>query len=197
MNSKDMSIEDLIPHRGRMKLIDDIIEMNENGAVTRSVVNETWPFFDDKSVNPIVLIELLLTNRLYRCQQFPALPRRGRTATCLRRWWERRRPAHRVGRAIDTLTSSGSPELLRATTRVSFQMVPRTVRYFVQNVQRRPDTLDPPTQSEGNSFGCTRRSMSDSHRINFPSCYRHMLLSASTSTGLLSGNGVACGRSGS
>lgn len=59
MNSNDMSIEDLIPHRGRMKLIDEIIEMDENRAVTRSVVKETWPFFDGESVNPIVLIELV------------------------------------------------------------------------------------------------------------------------------------------
>jgi len=59
MNQTDMGIEDLIPHRGGMKLIDEIIEVDENRAVTRAVVTEEWPLFDGKSVNPIVLVELV------------------------------------------------------------------------------------------------------------------------------------------
>ncbi len=59
MTRADIGIEDLIPHRGRMMLIDEIIEVDENRAVTRAVVTEEWPFFDGKSVNPIVLIELV------------------------------------------------------------------------------------------------------------------------------------------
>jgi predicted hotdog family 3-hydroxylacyl-ACP dehydratase len=59
MNPRDMQIEDLIPHRGRMKLIDEILEMDENRAVTRSVVRATWPLFDGESVSPLVLIELV------------------------------------------------------------------------------------------------------------------------------------------
>jgi predicted hotdog family 3-hydroxylacyl-ACP dehydratase len=55
----DISIEDLIPHRGGMKLIDEIIEVDENKAVTRAVVAEAWPLFDGKAVNPMVLIELV------------------------------------------------------------------------------------------------------------------------------------------
>ncbi len=59
MNPTDITIEDLIPHRGRMKLIDEIMDLDENRAVTRSVVNDTWPLFDGESVSPIVLIELV------------------------------------------------------------------------------------------------------------------------------------------
>ena len=59
MDRADISIEDLIPHRGRMRLIHEILEVDEHRAVTRAVVTEEWPFFDGKSVNPIVLVELV------------------------------------------------------------------------------------------------------------------------------------------
>ncbi len=59
MNPADINIEDLIPHRGRMMLIDEIIDVNEDMAVTRALVTEEWPLFDGKSVNPMVLIELV------------------------------------------------------------------------------------------------------------------------------------------
>jgi len=54
----DVRIEELIPHRGRMKLIDDIIRVDEKAAVTESIVKEDWPLFADGSVSPLVLIEL-------------------------------------------------------------------------------------------------------------------------------------------
>jgi predicted hotdog family 3-hydroxylacyl-ACP dehydratase len=59
MNLEDIGIEDLIPHRGRMLLIDEIIDVDVNRAVTSAVVSEEWPLFDGKSANPIVLIELV------------------------------------------------------------------------------------------------------------------------------------------
>ena len=57
-SATDMSIEDLIPHRGRMKLIDDIIRVDEEAAVTESIVKQDWPLFEGDSVSPLVLIEL-------------------------------------------------------------------------------------------------------------------------------------------
>jgi predicted hotdog family 3-hydroxylacyl-ACP dehydratase len=42
-----------------MLLVDEILELNETGAVTRSVVNGKWPFFSNGSVQAIVLIELV------------------------------------------------------------------------------------------------------------------------------------------
>jgi len=51
-------IEALIPHRGRMKLIGEIIEMNDSRCVTVSVASETWPLCSDGAVDPIILIEL-------------------------------------------------------------------------------------------------------------------------------------------
>ena len=59
MNSNDVRPENILPHRGRMLLIDEILEVDDDGAVTRSVVTERWPFFNGRDVNAIVLIELV------------------------------------------------------------------------------------------------------------------------------------------
>ena len=59
MSRAEMSVEELLPHRGRMKLVDEIIEVDEERALTRSTVTDLWPFFDGKTVNALVLIELV------------------------------------------------------------------------------------------------------------------------------------------
>ena len=51
-------IEQLIPHRGRMKLIGAIERISSDNAVTLALVSETWPLCSGTSVNPIVLIEV-------------------------------------------------------------------------------------------------------------------------------------------
>jgi predicted hotdog family 3-hydroxylacyl-ACP dehydratase len=58
MKTAGITVEDLLPHRGRMKLIDEIVEVNENKAVTRSKVTDQWPFFNGTAVGSLVLIEL-------------------------------------------------------------------------------------------------------------------------------------------
>ena len=58
MNPADIRIEDLLPHRDRMLLIDEIIEVDDEKAVTVATVTDQWPFFDADRVNPLVLIEL-------------------------------------------------------------------------------------------------------------------------------------------
>ncbi|MCD4715590.1 MAG: hypothetical protein K8R45_02465 [Desulfobacterales bacterium] len=55
----DINIDALLPHRDRMKLVDEVIEVNEQTAVTRSTVTESWPLFEENYVTPIVLIELV------------------------------------------------------------------------------------------------------------------------------------------
>ena len=59
MNLVDITIEDLLPHRDTMLLIDEIIEIDDKKAVTASTVTKQWPFFDGQAVNPLVLIELV------------------------------------------------------------------------------------------------------------------------------------------
>ncbi|MBN2403238.1 MAG: hypothetical protein JXN64_12670 [Spirochaetes bacterium] len=55
----DVDIEKILPHRDRMKLIDEILEVDDKKAVTSSTVAGTWPLFENNAVNPIILIELL------------------------------------------------------------------------------------------------------------------------------------------
>jgi len=51
-------IEDLIPHRERLKLIDTIISVDQEHAVTQATVKESWPLLSGEAVSSIVLIEL-------------------------------------------------------------------------------------------------------------------------------------------
>ena len=53
------SVERLIPHRNRMKLVDEIIDVDERKAVTASTVTENWPLFEAGMANCIVLVELV------------------------------------------------------------------------------------------------------------------------------------------
>jgi predicted hotdog family 3-hydroxylacyl-ACP dehydratase len=59
MNRLDINIEELLPHRDRMLLIDEIIELDNTSAVTRATVTDQWPFFDGKTVDSLILIELI------------------------------------------------------------------------------------------------------------------------------------------
>ncbi len=54
-----IDIETLIPHRDRMKLISDVLDVNADRAVTSSIVSDRWPLFKGAYVDPIVLIELV------------------------------------------------------------------------------------------------------------------------------------------
>jgi predicted hotdog family 3-hydroxylacyl-ACP dehydratase len=54
-----MEIEDYMPHRGRMKLIQDILESDENSCEAIAVPEETWPFQTRQGIAPMVIIELI------------------------------------------------------------------------------------------------------------------------------------------
>ncbi|MBA4369700.1 MAG: hypothetical protein C0403_18905 [Desulfobacterium sp.] len=55
----DLQIESLIPHRDRMKLIETIVSVDHEKAISIATVNELWPLYQDGAVSPIVLIELV------------------------------------------------------------------------------------------------------------------------------------------
>jgi len=57
--NQNLKVEDFILQRDRMKLIDEIIMVDESTAVSESVVSPTWPLFNDGYVHPIVIIELV------------------------------------------------------------------------------------------------------------------------------------------
>ena len=54
---KDITIEDLVPHRGRMRLVADILDVDGEMAVTGTTVTDRWPLLDGDGVNPLVVIE--------------------------------------------------------------------------------------------------------------------------------------------
>jgi len=54
-----MDIESLIPHRGRMRLIGEALSVDDDSAVTSSVVTEDWPLYRDGAVDALVTIELV------------------------------------------------------------------------------------------------------------------------------------------
>jgi predicted hotdog family 3-hydroxylacyl-ACP dehydratase len=58
MDQVDVTIADLLPHRERMLLIDEILAVDDNTAVTSAVVTDQWPFFNGEAVNALILIEL-------------------------------------------------------------------------------------------------------------------------------------------
>lgn len=55
----NLTIESLLPHRGRMLLVDEILGLDDQQATTLSVVREDWPLFEDGCCNPLILIELV------------------------------------------------------------------------------------------------------------------------------------------
>ena len=59
MKRTGIAPEDLLPHRDRMKLVEEIIEVNEKRAVTFATVTDQWPFLKDESVHSLVCIELV------------------------------------------------------------------------------------------------------------------------------------------
>lgn len=59
MPALPLDIEKLIPHRDRMKLINEVIAVNADMAVTSSIVSERWPLCDGSFVDPLVLIEVV------------------------------------------------------------------------------------------------------------------------------------------
>jgi len=59
MKPDDLRIEDLLPHRDRMLLIDEVLEVNDTTAVTSATVTKQWPLFDGRAVDSLILIELV------------------------------------------------------------------------------------------------------------------------------------------
>jgi len=54
----DLTLEDLLPHRGNMMLVREVLEVDSQSAQARFVVEESWPMADDTGVHPLILIEL-------------------------------------------------------------------------------------------------------------------------------------------
>ena len=55
----DIDIDSLIPHREKIKIINGIIEIEEDFAICTAIVNPDWPLYDGGSVNSLVLVEAI------------------------------------------------------------------------------------------------------------------------------------------
>ncbi len=55
----DADLETLLPHRGGMLLLSEIVSFDAEGATTRAVVREGWPLTGAAGADPLVLIELV------------------------------------------------------------------------------------------------------------------------------------------
>lgn len=53
-----LTLEDLLPHRGDMLLISEILTVDNRRAQTLSRVNKSWPMADTQGVPPLILVEL-------------------------------------------------------------------------------------------------------------------------------------------
>ena len=53
-----LTLEDLLPHRSPMLLLDTVLAVDGSHAVTRCVVSESWPLAGDGGVHPLILVEL-------------------------------------------------------------------------------------------------------------------------------------------
>ena len=54
----DLTLEDLLPHRGVMLLIGNVLEVDAGHAVTLSTVDDGWPMADQDGVSPLIAVEL-------------------------------------------------------------------------------------------------------------------------------------------
>ncbi len=59
MTEVHIDIEELVPHRPPMRLVDELCEVKGDTAVTRSVVTENWPMCENGRVDVILMIEII------------------------------------------------------------------------------------------------------------------------------------------
>ena len=53
------TVDDFIPHRDRMKIINDIVEVDDVHCVTQSIATSLWPLCDGGQINSIIIVELV------------------------------------------------------------------------------------------------------------------------------------------
>lgn len=54
----DLTLEDLLPHRSTMLLIDEVLEVDAVHAVTLSTVRPDWPLTDAQGAESLICVEL-------------------------------------------------------------------------------------------------------------------------------------------
>ncbi len=58
MDATELDIETMIPHRGRMRLIERVVAVDDQKAITAATTSPAWPLYGEGSVDVLVTIEL-------------------------------------------------------------------------------------------------------------------------------------------
>jgi len=56
---QNIDIESLIPHRSRIKVIEEVLNVEADTAQAAATVNHDWPLCEDNAVNSLILIEVV------------------------------------------------------------------------------------------------------------------------------------------
>jgi predicted hotdog family 3-hydroxylacyl-ACP dehydratase len=54
----DLTLEDLLPHRGDMLLVSEVLEVDRDHALAICRVASSWPMADARGVHSLILVEL-------------------------------------------------------------------------------------------------------------------------------------------
>ncbi len=54
----DLTLEDLLPHRGNMLLVKEVLAVDSRNAQALFAVEQSWPMADGQGVHPLILVEL-------------------------------------------------------------------------------------------------------------------------------------------
>ena len=55
----DVDLDELLPHRDCMRLVEKVLAVDAHSAVTESIVANTWPLREDNFVRSLVIVELV------------------------------------------------------------------------------------------------------------------------------------------
>ncbi|BBO88846.1 hypothetical protein [Desulfosarcina ovata] len=58
MLPEGLTIEDFLPHRDGMLLVDEVVGISTEKTATRSIVSSRWPMTDADGSRPLILVEL-------------------------------------------------------------------------------------------------------------------------------------------
>jgi len=55
----EIDLDEFLPHRDHMRLVEKVLAVDAKSATTESIVNDTWPLCDKDAVRSLVIIELV------------------------------------------------------------------------------------------------------------------------------------------
>ncbi len=112
------SLEDILPHRGDMLLLENILVVEETFAVTDTQVSERWPMAERQGVSPLIMVELAAQSAGV-CNGLAILKKQGRDSS-VKGWLVGVKKARFF---IDEFLCFGSRLTIRSENRHEFDML--------------------------------------------------------------------------